>query len=381
MDSGVEKRMQEIKEVAIIGVGLLGSSLGLALRNLTPVKKVIGYDNHEEHIKTALEIGSIDQGISSLDLDSFDGNQGFKEVDLVFLATPVGVIPELIEKIQPQLKSGAIITDVGSTKRQLVKEIDSVLRDDLVYIPGHPMTGSEISGPEGADLYLFENAVYVLTPSEDIEEEKIELLRDLLQIIGAKLLFMSPKQHDQIVAAVSHLPHIMACTLVDTVGEVAKEEERVFSLAAGGFRDTTRIASGSSKMWTDICLHNKEAIQIMIKVFKERLTEFEDLLTATNTNELLKKFDHIRNLRRQIPKKKRGLISPNYEIILTLPDRPKAIGEATSLLGEAGINIVDIEILRVREQGGTLRLVVATEEELKTAENLLIKAGYKLQIK
>ncbi|SJZ54638.1 prephenate dehydrogenase [Selenihalanaerobacter shriftii] len=374
--------MERIKRVGIIGVGLLGSSLGLALKRFTEVTEVLGYDKDNQHIETALEIGAIDNELSIEEGENSNSkeNKMLKKLDLVVLATPVGVISKLVQDIQEQLKSGVIITDVGSTKRKVINKIKGQLREDIIYIPGHPMTGSEISGPKGADAYLFENAIYVLTPLQD-GNGKFNLLVELLEKIGAKLLFMSPKKHDQIVAAASHLPHIMACTLVDAVGKVAQEDERVFSLTAGGFRDTTRIASGDPIMWTDVCLSNSNFIREMISLFKDRLAEFDSLLADADSQGLYNKFNRIQSLREEIPKKKRGLISPVHEAVINISDHPNAIGEVTSSLGKAGINIVDIGILRVREEGGALRLVFSTAEELEEAKNILIKKGYKLQTK
>ena len=368
--------MQEIKRVAIIGVGLLGSSLGLAFKKFTEISEISGYDLDSEHLDLALEIGAIDKQIS--DLDSSDL---LSKADLVILATPVGSISGLIEEVQPKLKPGSIITDVGSTKGEVINQIKSKLREDITYIPAHPMTGAEISGPQGADSYLFENAIYVLTPLDSTNEERVELLVKLLKQIGSIILIMSPKEHDQIVAAVSHLPHVAACTLVDSVGEAADEDNRVFALTAGGFRDATRIASGDPTMWTDICLSNSEPILKLIKIFQKKMTELEELLIEGDYEQLFDKFDRICKLRQEIPKKKRGLIPPTYEVFLTIPDCPNALGEVTSLLGEAKINIMDIEILRVRETGGTLRIVFATEEALNAAERLLMEAGYDPKIK
>ncbi|MBM7623834.1 prephenate dehydrogenase [Sporohalobacter salinus] len=368
--------MDDINRIAIIGVGLLGSSLGLAFKRFTSVTKVVGYDQNKTHLQEALEIGAIDGIINNL-----ENNPVLAEVDLVILATPVSVIPDILNDIQQQVKSGAIITDIGSTKGWVMEEVYSQLREDIAYIPGHPMTGSEVSGPRGADAYLFENAVYVLTPIESTSGDKQKALIELLEEIGAKLLFMSPAEHDKIVAAVSHLPHVMACTLVEAVGQAATENDHVFSLAAGGFKDTTRIAAGNPKMWTDICLSNSREILEMITTFKEELAEFERILAAANQEELFARFNQTQTLRQQIPKKKRGLIASTYELVVTLPDRPKAIGEVTFLLGEAGINISDIELLQIRESGGTLRLAFADDKDLKAAEDLLTEEEYKFKVK
>ena len=366
--------MERIKKVAIIGVGLLGSSLGLALKRFTEVTEIYGYDRQKKHLATALEIGAIDKKF-------MDFENGLAEVDLVVLAVPVAAITDTLLEIQPKLTAETIVTDVGSTKSELVAELKLQLDAKLTYIPGHPMTGSEVSGPAGADAYLFENAIYVLTPLEDTEQEKLALLEELLEKVGAILMYMEPNDHDRVVAAVSHLPHLVACALVDSVGELAKTDERAFFLAAGGFRDTTRIAAGDPTMWSDICLNNVEYIVEMLENFKQKLVDFSALLTESDYQQLFDKFASIKDLREEIPKKQRGLLPPAYELVLTIPDRPNAIAKVTSLIGEAGINITDIEILRVREKGGSLRLAFATAGELKAAEELLIGAEYKVELK
>lgn len=368
--------MKMIDRIAIIGVGLLGGSLGLACKRFSSVTEIVGYDQNKAHLKKALEIGAVDRII-----DNLENNSLLAEVDLVVLATPISVIPDILDLIQKQVRPGTIITDVGSTKGWLMRKINDQLRPDINYIPGHPMTGSEVSGPGGADAYLFENAVYVLTPLESTSAAGQQVLVDLLEEIGAKLLFMSPAEHDRIVAAVSHLPHVMACTLVEAVGQAARDDGRVFSLAAGGFKDTTRIAAGSPRMWTDICLSNSEEILKMIRTFKEELAEFERILAADNQEELFDRFNQTQTLRQEIPEKKRGLIASTHELVVTIPDQPKAIGKVTSLLGESGINISDIELLQVRESGGTLRLAFADDKALNSAEDLLIKEGYKFKVK
>ncbi|WP_027340523.1 prephenate dehydrogenase [Halonatronum saccharophilum] len=358
-----------IKRVAIVGVGLIGSSLGLALKELEDIKEVVGIDKNEEYLEEALTIGAIDKKADLID--------GVKEVDLLIFATPVGVVKPLVEMVIPYLKEGTIITDVGSTKSILVEEIEEVVAD-FPYVGGHPMTGSEVVGPTGADKYLFENAIYVLTETEKTDKEDLNKLKSLLEGIGAQVLILSPKHHDQIVALTSHLPHIVAVNLMNVIAKQSQDDELITSLTAGGFRDTTRIAAGDPTMWRDIFLANKDMVLESIDYFQEALEEFKSLIVLEEDQGLFDNLAQARQDRLEVPIKKKGLLPTNYELILTLEDRPNAIGEVAYLLGREEINIQDIEVLKVREDGGTLRLSFVKEEEQIKGCSLLKEAGYKV---
>ena len=360
-----------IHNVAIVGVGLIGASLGLGLKDNDEIDKVVGIDQNPHHLQQALDINAIDE--------EADLKEGVQEADLVIAAVPVGSIKGVVEEVLLHTKAGTIITDVGSTKSNLVKSLEKeAAAKDCIYIGGHPMTGSEVSGPIAADKYLFENAIYVLTETEETDQASLDELQGLVEDLGAQSLIIDPQYHDQTVAVTSHLPHLVAVNLMQAAAEYEEDNDLITSLIAGGFRDTTRIAAGDPEMWKDIFLNNRDLVLEAVEVFEDKLANFKRLIQQSAVEELKEDLEQTRRERRELPMKKKGLLAANFELILTLKDEPNAIGRAASFLGEAGINIQDIEVLKVRDEGGTLRLSFKQEEEQREAYQILQTKGYKV---
>lgn len=360
-------------KIAIVGLGLIGGSLGMALKRTDEDIEIIGVDINEGIIQIAKKNQAIDSGTCNL-------IEGVKDADIVFVATFISKTIDIVKAINPHLKKGAIISDVCSTKEKIACEIKSIIREDLIYVGGHPMSGSEKHGIEAADPYLFENAVYVLLEEEDESfeiKESRKLVERFISKIGARVLLLNAKEHDMMVASISHLPHLLAGTLVNTVGRVEKEHHDVFKLAAGGFRDVTRIADSSPEMWNDIFHSNKDALLNLIKIFREQLKKIEETIVEDKSNDLNNLLIEACRLRRQVPEKVKGLLPKLYEIVVTIPDKPGEIGKVANVLGAKDINIVDIEILRVREgDGGTLRLGFTKESDIEEAIKVLNFFGY-----
>ena len=360
-----------IHNVAIVGAGLIGASLGLGLKDNQEIEKVVGIDQNPHHLQQALDIGAIDE---VADLET-----GVQDADLVVVAVPVGSIKTVVNQVLKHANPKTIITDVGSTKSNLVQELEQEsAAKDCIYIGGHPMTGSEVSGPIAADKYLFENAIYVLTKTDQTDQASLDMLQELVEDLGAQSLIISPEHHDQTVAVTSHLPHLVAVNLMQAASEYEADDDLITSLIAGGFRDTTRIAAGDPEMWKDIFLNNRELVLNAVEVFEEKLANFKELINQAAAEELEIDLEETRQARRELPMKKKGLLAANFELILTLPDEPNAIGKAATLLGEAGINIQDIEVLKVRDDGGTIRLSFKQEEEQEQAYRLLKENDYKV---
>lgn len=356
-------------KAVIIGVGVIGGSLGMALCSRGLAGKVVGVDIDTENLRLAVETDAIHEGVA-------DSELAVPDADLVVIATPVGLTMDILARIIPVVKKECIITDVGSTKGRIVREAAKMMPTDIRFVGGHPMTGAELTGVRGADRYLFENAVYVLTPTAQTNQSAVEKLRAMIDALGAKLIEIDPDEHDLMVAAVSHLPHLVATALVNTVGEIEKEHSGLLLLAAGGFRDTTRVASGQPLMWKDICLTNKENILKVLDKFADVLAQIRQLVSSCSDQGLQEGFERARELRRNIPSKMRGYLPLIHEIIVTVPDKPGVIGQLASLLGNGGVNISDIEILRVREgEGGTIRLALGNEEEQAKAITILRSNG------
>jgi len=355
------------KTVVIVGVGLIGGSLGLAIRRKNKDIKVIGVSSSAA-VKSALDMGAITEGCGYEELENTVSG-----ADLVFLCTPIHRIQGLLTLISSS-KPGVLVTDVGSTKSVITGHAENVLPEGVHFIGGHPMTGSEKSGVSAADPFLFQNAIYVLCPTNVVPEELVKNLSDFLSGIGARVVIMDAELHDCIAAAVSHLPQMIAVTLVNMIGEVTTDSAPYLQLAAGGFRDMTRIASSPFTMWDDICRTNDKAIKDAVDKFIEHLSKLRDRI---GKRDLGKNFEKANITRANIPKDTKGFISTLFEVLVVVEDKPGMIARIATELARLKINIKDIEVLKVREgEGGTLRLAFELEKEALIAVELLNSIGY-----
>lgn len=346
------------ERIAIIGLGVIGGSLGMALKALGRYH-IVGIDQDEQTLRTARETNAIDEGTRNY-------HAGVAGARMVFLAVPVTSIMEIAALIRDSVSPDAIVTDVGSTKAQLVTALEELFPGR--FVGGHPMAGSEYAGIRGADQYLFENAIYVLTPTESTASETLFTVERLVRAIGASPIRLSPYEHDQIVAAVSHQPYLLAVALMKLASTLEHDHPVTMLLAAGGFRDVTRVASGDPSMWVDIFASNRELIMKTSRQFRALLSELEEQIEHGDTISLADELSRARQGRQGIPLAIRGFLPAVFEVLVMLPDRPGAIAKIADILGDQGINIVDIEILKVREgEGGTLRLAFKTEEDAEAA--------------
>lgn len=289
--------MEEINfnKISIIGLGLMGGSLGLAIKKNIKNAEVIGISRKKENVKYAKKIGAIDDGTNNL-------KEGVKNSDLVVIATLVDAIVPTFKKIAPHLKNSCIVTDIGSTKLGIVQEINNFLTSHssyrLSFIGGHPMCGREVSGIKFAKDDLYENAVYILTPYNNSSRE-ISKLKSFIYQIKAKPYILSPHFHDYCVAGISHLPYIVAVSLAKTIDNL-KDKNKVLKFAAGGFRDTTRIAASSPQMWKDICFHNKKEILKFLSLFVEEISHTKNLIEEEKWDSIEKKFASAKKVREKL---------------------------------------------------------------------------------
>jgi len=287
------KEESDFKKITIIGVGLIGGSLGLALKEKHLNFKIVGIDK-QEIIEKAITRGAIDEGTVNLE-------EGIKEADIVILATPVKIILDLLPQINPFLKKGCLVTDTGSAKQQIVQKANKILSENIFFIGGHPMAGSEKYGIESANSRLFQDNTYILTPTPKSDLGALGKISLLIKMIGAKELILDPLEHDRIVSAVSHLPQIIAVSLINTIGELALRgsNNNYFKAVGEGFKDMTRIASSPYKMWEDICETNQENILEIIQEFKNHLEVIEDKL-KNNPNSLKEEFQKASQIRKTL---------------------------------------------------------------------------------
>lgn len=352
------------KEVLVIGLGLIGGSIALGIRKEHDVH-IIGFDIHEDQARMALSLGIIDEKTKSL-------KQAVEKADLIVLAVPVAASEQLLAQIQDYtFKHNAIITDVGSTKSEICKRAKE-LSPKVTFIGGHPMAGSHKSGITAAKVHLFENAFYVLTPDKDIADHNIGQLKDWLKGTKATFLEMTPEKHDEVTGAISHFPHIVAASLVHHVEAEEQRDANVSRLAAGGFRDITRIASSNPEMWRDILLHNQSSLLKLLDSWDEEMKRVRVLLKEKDHEGILAYFQQAKDFRDGLPQRKKGAIPAFYDLYVDVPDHPGAISDVTSILANAEISLTNIRILETREDiMGVLRLSFRSEEDRDQAKDQL----------
>lgn len=358
------------KAIALYSVGLLGGSIGLALKNSGYTGKIIGLSS-PANLKTALSLGCIDEGY---DYDLL--NEIIKETDLIFLCSPIKVIIETLIKLkETDLPDGLFITDVGSTKKEIADAALSTLPKHVHFLGGHPMTGSEKRGPSAADPYLFQNAIYVLSPlTENPAVIDLQFARFLERYLGCRYIILKADIHDTIAATVSHIPHLLAVSLVNLAQEIEDQTPNTLQLAAGGFRDLTRIASASYNMWHDIFLTNKKIIAPLLDKCMDILSS---LKLKLQDDDLEASFNNAAETRRKIPLHHKGFMTPLYEILVLARDQPGILASMTNILSEKNLNIKDIEVLKMREgEGGTIKMAFDSYEIACAAVEVLNKGGF-----
>lgn len=357
---------------AILGLGVIGASIGLGLR-LTrkgPAYRVVGFDIDADRTQQAREMGAVDEPAGDL-------ASAVRDADLVVAAVPARSVVQVVREASAAAPVGAVFTDVASVKHAIVQQLGSRLPAGQWFVGGHPMAGSERAGPAAADPYLFENAVYVLTPLPDVPEAAVDRVREMVRALGAIELRMAPEQHDRAAAAASHLPHLAAVCLVGAAAALTERGIPVWQLAAGGFRDATRMAMGHETVWEPILRLNEPAVREALAAFRRALDEAERALTAADGQALEALLRRAREVRASVPFRFKGYGTPLYDLVVRLQDRPGAIYEVTGVLARAGLNIADIEILRAREgEAGTLRLAFDSQAQMEQALRLLREAGW-----
>lgn len=339
----------------------------MALRRKRPELKIVGVD-HPDVQQEALLSGAIDEA-PPLEVALPMG-------DVVVLALPIDVMLDLMPRIGTLVREDAIVTDVGSVKEVVMRRARSFFLPGQ-FIGGHPMAGSEHSGFKHADGALFENAVYVLTPEAHTPPGHVERLSALLQDTGARLLVLDAYSHDRIAAFVSHVPQLLATTLTNTVAQADREQPGLLHLAAGGFRDMTRIASSSYGVWRSILTHNPTHIDEALAALLDNLTVLRAQLHHGAYGAVGDAFIEAAQTRARIPQRSKGFLLPLYEVHVRCPDEPGILLRLVGAVADKGLNIKDIELLKIREgEAGTFRLAFAHLQEAREAADALHEAGF-----
>ena len=282
-----------IDKLAVIGVGLIGGSLALALKEAGAVGHVVGIGRGLPNLETALRLGVVDSYTQDI-------AAGVAEADVVFLATPVQALGALAKQAMPHLKPGAILTDGGSVKQAVIDAIEPHLRDDVHFVPGHPIAGTENSGAEAAFATLYCDRRCILTPTTNTDAAALDLMQSMWQLVGSQVVIMDVEKHDRVLAAISHLPHMVAYALVNAVGSYDRYNENILEYSAGGFRDFTRIASSDPTMWRDIALTNREALVEIMEQFEAFFAELKEYDAVGSADRLFEFFRRSKKSRDEI---------------------------------------------------------------------------------
>lgn len=357
--------------ISIVGLGLMGGSLAKAIKRSHPTIKINAYDYKEDSLIQAKKDGTIDAYTLQVDQLIGDG-------DLIILCLPVERNLEIIQSLTPYLKEDCIISDVSSTKSHLNEYIkDAGL--NCTFIGGHPMAGSEKTGYEASKAHLFENAYYILCPYDDTPDEKVTELSLLVESIGAIPLAMDAKEHDYVTSIISHLPHLLASTLVYHMSTLAKKQPLLKDLAAGGFKDITRIASANPDMWLSIFKTNREQIHDQLEAFIHTLENAKILLSEENHEDLHNYLVESKDFRDRLSSPHHGVLPKTYALRADVSDQPGVISHITTLLYEGGINIKNIGIFNYREHiSGILEISFGSQEDLDLAYDIIHNAGYEV---
>ena len=280
-------------KVAIIGVGLIGGSLAIALKEKKLCGSIAGVGRGPKNLKAAKRLGLIDSFTTDI-------KEGVKGADLVVVAVPVLSILRVIKEALPFLKKGCIVTDAGSVKDAIVRGVEKVMPDGVFFVAAHPIAGTENSGAGAAVQGLFKGRKCILTPTPRTDKRALKQVKKLWEAAGSDVVFMAPKTHDKVLAAVSHLPHVVAYTLVNTVSDMEKKGGGLVKYSAGGFKDFTRVASSSPAMWRDVCGMNKDAIVKVMEAFEKRLGKLKSLIKKGELSKIEKTFERAKRVRDSI---------------------------------------------------------------------------------
>lgn len=361
--------MNESLTCGFIGLGLIGGSIAKALRRSYPHCRMIAYDINQDTLSKAVSEGVLDKALSEID-------ESFSDCRILFLCAPVSINDENLLKVKQFLAPDCLLTDVGSVKTDIHKHIEAAGLSSR-FIGGHPMAGSERTGYLNAKALLLENAYYILTPTSKTQETQLSFYRSLVASLGAIPLVLTCSQHDFITAAVSHLPHVIASSLVNLIRQSDSDEGIMKLVAAGGFKDITRIASSSPAMWQQICLTNAENISDLLDRYIESLQTIKGEIDSQKENALYDFFDSARTYRDSFIDASSGPIKKVFSINIEIADEPGALASIATILAFHQISIKNIGIVHNREQeDGVLRIEFDAPDSIEKASRILTAKGY-----
>ncbi len=357
--------------IGVVGCGLIGGSIALSLSKSGYQVYVADLPSSEKRIHKQIPNAVFKGSVRDLCAE---------KPTVIFVCVPSEQVVPVIREVVPLAEKGTVVTDVAGIKQPILNAVSEMnAGEKIVFVGGHPMAGSEKSGVEAAQPFLFQNAVYVLCPLKEYPEETVLPLHMAIESLGARILVMEASQHDKIAAATSHVPQLIAVELVNLLCDLSAGDDHFNTLAAGGFRDMTRIASSQYTVWNDVIKSNRENIDAVLKAFVKRLENLDEALRGRDDTSIEEDFEKARLVRAGFRKDAKGFLHPLYDLYVVVEDKVGVLKEITTSLAGARVNIKDIELLKVREgSGGMFRLSFDSREIQDRASEILAQRGFQI---
>lgn len=359
-----------VDKIAVIGTGLMGGSLALALKGAGCAREVAVWDVSGEERRQAAALGVGDRACD-------DAAAAARGACFVFLATPMKEMGRALSDCAPGIGPGTVVSDLGSAKVKVIEDLSPRVPAGAFFVGGHPMAGSEHSGVRFADAGMFAGRYYVLTPTADTPPEALQRLHSLLAGIGARVITMDAETHDRACATVSHVPHLLSLLLMRMASLEREKNRSIYAIAAGGFRDMTRIAGSDPSLWVDIIDENRQFVIAGLKEYGRSLEDLVEVLEGRRDDDLAELFESSREAREELSRKEGREVSDLHILSLPVPDEPGVISRITTAVGSLGINIEDIRIVHPLEgETGTLHLSILGEAEAREVAAHLASLGH-----
>lgn len=362
------------RTILVAGLGLIGGSIAKAV-SLDQRNFVIGFDVSDKTLEFAKANEIIDEASTNI-------KEAAKRADVIILAAPISATIELIRELNGvEYSKDVILSDACSVKGAIMEEAHKLTNPRITFIGGHPMAGSHKHGIEAAKSHLFENAIYILSPMNDCEDKEMTLLKSVLEPTKSHFVMLKSEEHDEMTGVVSHFPHLIASSLVHQAKKWQKKHHYLPELAAGGFRDITRIASSDPNLWQDIFYHNEKRMSELLGEWIEEMQELKEMLATGDKEEVTTYLEEAKVYRDGLQERQRGAIPAYHDIYIDIRDQPGALAKVVQLLATHSINITNLRILEVREGiMGALRISVSSLDEQAQSLDILRDRGYEVLI-